>query len=126
MQLSARHDLNVALNGTTAGRFLPGSPALAAPSEASQTSPLRGSTEAIGQSRLPGSLLLGHIGTLGIGATGIPLRSPDRLGLARPRDITQQRCKRDAPIACLLGQQVARVLRVTRMVAASPAIVATA
>lgn len=78
---------------TIAGRFFPGSPGLAAPNDTSQTSPRRGSVDAIGQRSLPGVYLLQHGRVLSVCANRLPLGLEDRLAGTLPRYLGQQRGK---------------------------------
>jgi hypothetical protein len=92
---------------TTAGRFLPGSPVRAAPNATSQTSPRRGSVEAIGEGRLPHLLLGHHGGVFGVREGSPALRAPDRLCFTLAGHLGEQRGKRDATLTCLPGKDIA-------------------
>ena len=89
---------------TIAGRFLPGSPDLAAPSDTSHTSPRRGSVDAIGQRNLPEAHLLQSVRVLNICANRLPLGLEDRLAGSIARYIRQQGGQRYATRTRLLGQ----------------------
>src|SRR5580693_5318624 len=56
---------------TTAGRCLPGSPALAAPRATSHSSPRRGSDKAVTDGAVPVAILVTHSGDVHVGAGGI-------------------------------------------------------
>jgi hypothetical protein len=86
---------------TTAGRLLPGSPGLAAPNDTSQTSPRRGSVEAIAQRSLPGVHLLQAGWILGVCADRLPLVLEDRLARMFTCYLGQQRGKRYATLCAL-------------------------
>lgn len=91
---------------TMAGRFLPGSPFLAAPSETSQISPRRGSVDVIAESRLPLPLLGTYRRRLSICPRGISLRAKDRLACDIASQLGEHRRKGHSPLSRLLGKKI--------------------
>ncbi len=89
-----------------AGRLFPGSPARAAPSETSQSSPRRGSIETIAERPLPVALLGADGSALGVLQRRVSLGAQNRVTLESLGKLGDQRRHRQATISRAAGQAV--------------------
>jgi hypothetical protein len=96
---------------TIAGRFFPGSPLRAAPSETSQISPRRGSADAIAKRGLPRPLLAERLTARRVSTRRVALRAEHSLPRHVARQLSQHRRQRHPSLTRLLGKQVAGLAR---------------